>query len=353
MALGYWEGGVSSASYSWGTGYGRCKLSSSVVNTSDTVCRIDLSGAVRSGNDAGTAYRISGYWVTCYINVDGRVETSAGAKWDYTNWVANVSDSWYNFSRGTSDYDLGIYCRYQGSSGSGNSGRVNGSVTIPKIPCTAPPSVSSLSGKCSSSNVVSLSWTNNSTSTGTPTSNEIQVSVDGGSYTSLKSGSLFTSYSYTGAANHKYTFRVKEVNSYGSSGWVEKTVYSVPTAPTISGLILYNNKIMFGYAAKGSYVSTNVVYQYSTNKSTWSTAKTVTAQSTITIDPSSDSTLSGYAANVKAGTGNLYFRVASYNSDGTLTSAYTTSAAMEYKVQANIYVRIPDGSSMKAVYIRK
>ena len=246
------EGGNSSASYSWGTGYARCRVDASVSYNSNTQATISFSGAARSGNDAGNAYRISGYWVTVTVSCNGQ-SASAGAAWDYTTWVANASGS-VTVARGSSDKSYTVTCSYQGSNGSGNSGSVSMSVTVAKIPYTAPPSPDHNKMSSFGTGDMLVGWYNNSSSTGTPTSVTLQTSVNDGSFSTVKSGSIFTNYTFAASLDSKYQYKVWETNAYGSSGSVSGTWYTRPASPSDVSLSL------FGKSKMNIFASSNAKY---------------------------------------------------------------------------------------------
>ena len=248
------EGGNSSASYSWGTGYARCRVDASVSYPSNTQATISFSGAARSGNDAGTAYRISGYWVTVTVSCNGQ-SASAGAAWNYTTWVANASGS-VTVNRGSSDKSYTVTCSYQGSSGSSNSGSVSMSVTVAKIPYTAPPAPSYNKMSSFGTGDMLTSWYNNSSSTGTPTGVTLQRSINDGDFSTLKSGSLFTDYTWTNSLDSKYQYKLWETNAYGSSSTVSGTWYTRPASPSGVSLSLYNKTNISIFAtSKAKYPS--------------------------------------------------------------------------------------------------
>lgn len=248
------EGGNSSASYSWGTGYARCRVDASVSYPSNTQATISFSGAARSGNDDGTAYRISGYWVTVTVSCNGQ-SASAGAAWNYTTWVANASGS-VTVARGSSDKSYTVTCSYQGSSGSGNSGSVSMSVTVAKIPYTAPPAPDHNKMSSFGAGDMLVGWYNNSSSTGTPTGVTLQTSVNDGSFSTVKSGSIFTNYTFSASLDSKYQYKVWETNAYGSSGSVSGTWYTRPASPSDVSLSLYNKANLNIFAtSKAKYPS--------------------------------------------------------------------------------------------------
>lgn len=248
------EGGNSSASYSWGTGYARCRVDASVSYPSNTQATISFSGAARSGNDAGNAYRISGYWVTVTVSCKGQ-SASAGAAWNYTTWVANASSS-VSVARGSSDKNYTVTCSYQGSNGSSNSGSVSMSVTVAKIPYTAPPAPDHNKMSSFGTGDMLVGWYNNSSSTGTPTGVTLQTSVNDGSFSTVKSGSIFTDYTFSASLDSKYQYKIWETNAYGSSGSVSGTWYTRPASPSDVSLLLYNETKMNIFAtSKAKYPS--------------------------------------------------------------------------------------------------
>lgn len=163
------EGGYSSASYSWGTGQARCKIDASVTNLNDDTCRVTISGSVRSGNDAGTAYRLNGYGTASQVGHDACNGAAAGSVngsgiYNYANWIAGVSGTW-DIPRSKNATSMKCWCKYWGAEVNGygaasNSGEVDVTVTIPARPYYAHgnPSFSSPKTTVHYGEEITLSW---------------------------------------------------------------------------------------------------------------------------------------------------------------------------------------------------
>ena len=123
------EGGYDSRGFSWGTGQTRCYVEANITSSNDGAVYISFSGKVRSGNDAGTAYRLSGYGVTCTVSTSSGGSCSASASYNYANWVAGCSGGvWVN--RGRSAFNVTITCSYSSYNGASNSGSVSVTVNV-------------------------------------------------------------------------------------------------------------------------------------------------------------------------------------------------------------------------------
>lgn len=163
------EGGYSSASYSWGTGQTRCKIDASVTNLNDNTCRVTISGSVRSGNDAGTAYRLSGYGTASQVGHDACNGAAVGSVngsgvYNYANWIAGVSGTW-DIPRSKNATSMKCWCKYWGAEvndydAASNSGEVDVTVTIPARPYYAHgnPSFSSPKTTVHYGEEITLSW---------------------------------------------------------------------------------------------------------------------------------------------------------------------------------------------------
>ena len=123
------EGGYDSRGYSWGTGQTRCYVEANVTSTSLTAMYISFSGKVRSGNNEGTAYRLSGYGVTCTVSTSAGGSCSASASYNYANWVAGCSGGVW-VSRTHTSHNVTVTCSYSSYNGASNSGSVSVSIPI-------------------------------------------------------------------------------------------------------------------------------------------------------------------------------------------------------------------------------
>ena len=237
--MAYAEGGLDSRSFSWGTGITRCYVSTgSVAVANDTQCYIDVEGAVRSGNDAGTAYRISGYGVTCTVTSSDGGGSSASASYNYANWVAKASSRIY-LTRTSSDRNVTITTSYSSYNGASNSGSVSVTVTVPHRQWYTPnpPKDAKLARVSDTSQ--KLTWTGDYTSgDGARPWAGVYVDrrVDEGSWSRLATlGWNAVNYSDNGtSAGHRYDYAVYSYNAVGTSSHVDflPGTYTTPTAFT-------------------------------------------------------------------------------------------------------------------------
>lgn len=115
-------------------------------------------------------------------------------------------------------------------------------ITVPARPYQRPAAQTSLSVARSSDTRQNLSWTRNATTAAPYSSQEVWRSVDGGSYARVASLSgTATSWSDTStSANRRYTYRLRAVNSAGTSGYSNtdaiSTTPATPSAPTAAKL---------------------------------------------------------------------------------------------------------------------
>lgn len=160
--------------------------------------------------------------------------------------------------------------------GAGPYSASTGNVT-PRTLAGAPTSLTAAAGNAQ----VALSWTAPANNGGaTITDYQIQVSVAGGSYSTItKSASTTTSYTATGLTNGTaYTFRVATVNSEGASAYATSssvTPQTVPLAPTNVIATPNNAYATVRWTApsdSGGSVITDYIVQYSVDGgSTWTT----------------------------------------------------------------------------------
>lgn len=263
----------------------RMYVSTSQSNSTNT-STVTVTGYVNCGNAAQ-------YGIATVVGHNGGGGTSAASHTVATGVVsqnANVArgSHSYSFTRKSSAYNVTFYAKNKNQTVSGY-GAWNGpvvtasvSVTIPALAVTVPGEPSNVVATYSADNNIKVTWTLNKPSSGSISSNAIQVQVDDGSWTTLSSslsGSA-TSYTYTGgSANHRYQFRVSSTSSAGSSGYSEESgyVYTSPPAPTGGFGVAFPNAANTQYTNGATAIVSNIKYpdsyewQRSTNNSTWTT----------------------------------------------------------------------------------
>lgn len=139
-------------------------------------------------------------------------------------------------TKGSSTQTIGVSGSIQITGGYQNgTSSASGSVTVGAIPNTVP-GAPTVTATRSSDTSIRVTWTLSKPTSGSITSNRIEVKIDEGGWTTLSSslsGST-TSYTYSSSsANHRYQFRVASSSSagqssYGTSGYV----YTTPAAPS-------------------------------------------------------------------------------------------------------------------------
>lgn len=275
--------------------------------------------------------------------------------------VASGSRS-YSFTRKSSAYNVTFYAKNKNQTVNGY-GAWNGpvvtasvTVTIPALAVTKPGEPSNVTATYSADNNIVVKWTLNKPSSGSISSNTIQVQIDDGNWTTLSSslsGSA-TSYTYTGGtANHRYQFRVSSTSSAGTSGYSEESgyVYTTPAAPTSGFGVAFpnstNNQYINGVTAIVSSIKypDHYEWQRSNNNSTWTT-----------VDTDSESSLSETLTTDIL----YYYRCRAVGPTG-LTSSYSPSFKVNRAVKAyvdsttslkNAFTNLSSGS-IKNVYFNK
>lgn len=179
-------------------------------------------------------------------------------------------------SKGTSAKSISVSGSIQITGGYQNgTSSASGSVSVPAVPVTAPGTPSNVVATRIADNNIRITWTLNRPSSGSISSNAIQVQIDDGSWRTLSSSlsASSTSYSYAASsANHRYRFRVSSTSSAGTSGYgTSGYVYTTPAAPLSVFGVQYDN--LKGVTADTSNVNwcDHVEWQRSTNNSTWTT----------------------------------------------------------------------------------
>lgn len=340
---------MASANGAWANGnqyYFRAKVTATVTYTSDTVATIKVTAQAQGGS-SGVAINYgqsrlrhkigSASWVT-----DGTwyPVTLHGAT---TKTMATDS---FTVSRTTSNQTVQVE-HWFSSPNSSTPGYSTGStatvsLTVSARPeqeptVTAPNAPTGVSATRSSDTTIVVKWTNHPT-TGAISNNIIEVCENDEEWVQItgSASGTATSYTWSGAgANSKYQFRVISENSAGESpaSSASAVVYTTPAAPT-GALAQRLDSTCYLTAILGNtrYPGT-IQWQYSSNNSSWSTISNTGAATTYST--SSD----------------LYYRCRVGSVSGGLYSAYGPSVKSE--VLPRIYVNVPSGSTMKAVYINK
>lgn len=231
----------------------------------------------------------------------------------------------------------------------------SGSVSVPATPpsVTVPPVVTNQKAALSGS-LVTISWTNNGSGTGTPTSNNVDVKVDEDDWKNILKKKA-TSTTYTVEANHKYQFRVNSFNNAGqSANQSTNTIYTAPVTPNVVNpyAVILPSAGSFDFMvnkANTNYPSDKVEWQYSTNGgSSWSSTQTATG-SVINVS-SSDTSLNSFIMGMKNNS-NCYVRARIYNYDNSIASDWSAAVKIKVVLQPICYVNVPSGAKIKAVYI--
>ena len=336
----------------------RMYVSTSQSNSTDT-STVTVTGYVNCG-------LATQYGIATVVGHNGGGGTSAASHTVATGVVAQNSNvargsHSYSFTRKSSAYNVTFYAKNENQTVSGY-GAWNGpvvtasvSVTIPALAVTVPGEPSNVVATYNADNNIKVTWTLNKPSSGSISSNAIQVQVDDGSWTTLSSslsGSA-TSYTYTGgSANHRYQFRVSSTSSAGSNGYSEESgyVYTSPPAPIGGFGVAFPNAANTQYINGVTAIVSNIKYpdscewQRSTNNSTWTT-----------IDSDADSSISETLTTTIL----YYYRCRAVGPTG-LKSAYTSgfrvarAPRLYVDSSANpkkIFINLSSGS-IKGVYYR-
>lgn len=120
-----------------------------------------------------------------------------------------------------------------GTSGAGGPTSVSQALTLTTL-TVVPGTPTSVAASRNSDTQISVSWSQSSASNGQPTSNDVEVKVNGGAFGGGVTMSPATSANLAAAANEKREYRVRASNSAGASAWsaTSAPVYTTPAAPT-------------------------------------------------------------------------------------------------------------------------
>ena len=172
-------------------------------------------------------------------------------------------------------------------SGSHAAGATLGTATIGSNTFTlttltqAPGVPSTVALAYTSDTAANLSWVDTSASNGQPVTNQIQTSINGGTFTQVLSISAASSVVLANAANRKLVARVRATNTAGSSAYSASSnaVFTTPAAPTnVSAAKDSALDITVSWTPNVAYVEHQHVVEFSTNAgSTWTALATVAA----------------------------------------------------------------------------
>lgn len=322
-----------------------CKYSVSASANQNTV--------TVTGTFTNNGYTFSNETETFWTECNGQ------RQYMYRTIPSGASFSWshsYNVGNSTSVRTFAVSAGGPSWANFDNSS-ASGSVSVPATPpsVTVPPVVTNQKAALSGS-LVTISWTNNGSGTGTPTSNYVDVKIDEDDWKNILNQKA-TSTTYTVEANHKYQFRVNSLNSAGQSARQSTNIiYTAPVTPSVinPSAVILPSAGSFDFTvnkASTKYPSGKVEWQYSTNGgSSWSATQTATG-SVISVS-SSDTSLNSFIMGMKNNS-NCYVRVRIYNYDNSIVSNWSTAVNIAVHLQPICLVNIPAGAKIKGIYINK
>lgn len=213
---------------------------------------------------------------------------------------------------------------------------------------TAPSAPTNVITRRNADNDIEVSWT---LSNATPaiSSNQIEVQIDDGAWTSLSTSlaASATTYTYTaGEINHKYCFRVRSVNAAGTSGYgTSNVVYTSPAAP------------QQGYAyQKGDLINASIVTANINYPDTyeWQISPDGTDDSWTTLDLDIGATV---IEDYQTEYDEPWFRVRCYSPlvaiAGETLPAVVSDWCTPFQASKRyeIYVNVPEGATPQAIYV--
>lgn len=329
-------------------------LSTSVSYPDNNTAKIYWTASISFGNWYG-------WGVGLNIYVDGvKVQNGSGACTSrYQENVVKLSGS-TDVSRGNSGKSVAIKAESvsQTVNGNGGVGAVTScadSVSVAAVSVAIPPLVTNQKAVLSGS-TVTISWQNNGSGASNPTGNYVDVKIDDKDWTNILNQKT-TSTTYTVSANHRYQFRISSYNSAGQSTHQNTNmIYTAPVAPTIvnSASVIFPSAGSFSFACDKTdtlYPSEKIEWQYSTDGGYyWS--DTQIASGTVVSVGSSDSSLNSFIMGMRDNS-NCYVRARIYNYDNSIASDWSVAARIKVTLQPICLVNVPDGATIKAVYINK
>ena len=318
----------------------------------------------------------TGFTVVGKFNNNGYTYSYSGCRFTLSiDGVGNIYDQKLTFSKGQS-FEFSAYYNagtsssartytihaWWDSSGFGyvDNNYATSTVTI-GASVSVPPAVTNVKLTRNSDTSLTGSWTNNGSGTSAITKNIVDFYVEsggGGTWTNGVGGTgVRTSQVFTGAANSRYQFRVSSGNSAGTSATQYSSfLYTTPATPTVSNAvgIIYPSAGSLNFTVDTSaanYPSGRINWRYSTNGgSSWSGEYTSDSP-TVSVG-SNDSRFNSFIMGLK-NNNNCYIRAQCFNADNTLVSGWSAAKKIEVKTQPIAYVNLPDGATIKAVYVNK
>lgn len=324
-------------------------------------CRYSVSASANqntvnvTGTFTNNGYTYSDYTETFWTECNGQRQYMSrtiphGASFSWTHS--------YNVGNSTSVRSYAVSAGGPSWSNFDNSS-ASTTVSVPATPplVTTPPVVTNQKAVLSGS-TVTISWTNNGSGTSNPTGNYVDVRVDDSDWKNiLKTKATSTTYSVS--KNHKYEFRVNSYNSAGQSKHQStNTIYTAPVTPTVINPVgvIFPSAGSFNFTCDKTntlYPSEKVEWIFSKDGgSSWSKLRHVFGDiiSVSSSDDPSDSALNSFIMGMK-NNNNCYIRARIYNYDNSIASDWSAAVKIKVALQPICYVNIPDGASIKAVYI--
>lgn len=287
-------------------------VSASVKNKDDLTATVSVKGAFSLGN----WYQWS---ATTNLYVDGVYLTSgtSGSGSSYTD-IGKASGT-KDLPRKASAYSVKVKAYSYGASGQYYGGITGDStatttVTIPAYPIYKPDAPTNGKATRNSDSEVSLSWTNNTSTTKPYNSIKVQRSVNGGNWSDLATlgGDATTYTDKTTSAGSYYSYRVYATNSTDSSDTLTLgTAYMTPSAPTnLSWERVEDTTVKLTMTNTTTTATGLEVQKRASSADEWETVATVSGKVTET--------------SVNIGGGEFYVRVR--NTRGSMYSPWTQTA---------------------------
>lgn len=284
-----------------------------------------------------------------YITINGTKKSGTTSKLSSTESGSStlISNSvWVSYT-GNKSITISGYADMSNITASGNAigtRSVSGTATLdkvgsaPPVPTVSAPTTSTISETATN---ITVSWAKSSDYSGAATYT-LQVSKNGGSYTTIKSGiaNATVSYAYTITAGqgNTYVFRVKAVNDVGSSSYSYSgtvTTNSI-SAPTIGSISTYNPYVSnFSVTVSGGaqtngesfYRNCHIYYDWGGSNATVMGGCTQVGNNTTTLTASSQSALQTNMTNIigtKAYSNSNFYAVCwNENANGSRSSYVT------------------------------
>lgn len=306
------------------------------TNNSKFQAYIEYEVVSTSGNSQRVRYKYS-----CYVSQGNFNGATAHRSWGGdvrlygTGWYGDSGwiDAGWKSSGQTFSFSCNIY--YTGGSGTTYRSSASGSYTVPQL-TTAPNPPTSVTLTKNSDTSHTLSWAFTVGTNKPVKTQERALQTNDGSwvYTTINNGTT-KSASLTTAANSKYYAAVRLKNSAGTSAWTySNTTYTTPATPSSATAIKTGNNVSL------QAVVSNIRYPKSYQ---WQRASK--------SDFSDATTLSGTASSISDTTSltTPYYRVRCLGQSNTYSGWRTATLT----TNPQLYVQIPDGASIKSVYINK